>query len=118
MFDSFNFYGHMCLTFEILGESVFDFLKSNGYVGYPLEQVRHMSYQLSYAVKGHTLFQTHDNLEHLAMMNRILGDFPSHIVRRTKTNFFQPGTCRLCWDWSLPAARYASQHCRPLPQYR
>ena len=51
MFDSFNFYGHMCLTFEILGESVFDFLKSNGYVGYPLDQVRHMSYQLSYAVK-------------------------------------------------------------------
>ena len=51
MFDSFNYYGHMCLTFEILGESVFDFLKSNGYVGYPLEQVRHMSYQLSYAVK-------------------------------------------------------------------
>lgn len=51
MFDSFNYYGHMCLTFEILGESVFDFLKSNGYVGYPLEQVRHISYQLSYAVK-------------------------------------------------------------------
>jgi len=215
MFDSFNYYGHMCLTFEILGESVFDFLKSNGYVGYPLEQVRHMSYQLSYAVKflhdnhlthtdlkpenilfvstdwytefcpvskrnirrmrdtrvklidfgsatfdwehhssvvstrhyrppevilelgwaqpcdvwsigcilfelyqGHTLFQTHDNLEHLAMMNRILGDFPSHIVRRTKTSFFQPGTARLAWDWSQPAARYASQHCRPLPQYR
>ena len=68
--------------------------------------------------QGHTLFQTHDNLEHLAMMNRILGDFPSYIVRRTKTNFFQPGTCRLTWDWSAPAARYASQHCRPLPQYR
>ena len=51
-------------------------------------------------------------------MNRILGDFPSHIVRRTKTSFFQPGTARLAWDWSQPAARYASQHCRPLPQYR
>lgn len=51
MFDSFNYFGHMCLTFEILGESVFDFLKSNGYVGYPLEQVRHISYQLIYAVK-------------------------------------------------------------------
>ena len=51
MFDSFNYYGHMCLTFEILGESVFDFLKSNGYVGYPLEQVRHIAYQLSFAVK-------------------------------------------------------------------
>ena len=51
MYDSFNYFGHMCLTFEILGESVFDFLKSNGYVGYPLEQVRHISYQLTYAVK-------------------------------------------------------------------
>ena len=68
--------------------------------------------------QGHTLFQTHDNLEHLAMMNRILGDFPAHIVRRTKTSFFSPGSTRLAWDWSLPAARYASQHCRPLPQYR
>lgn len=213
MFDSFNYFGHMCLTFEILGESVFDFLKSNGYVGYPLHQVRHISYQLSYAVKflhdnqlthtdlkpenilfvgcdwftevcpatkrsirrmrdsrvklidfgsatfdwehhssvvstrhyrppevilelgwsqpcdvwstgciifelyqGHTLFQTHDNLEHLAMMGRILGDIPNHIVRRSKTSYFQGG--RLAWDWGLPAAKYAAQHCRPLPQYR
>ena len=30
MFDCFNYFGHMCLTFEILGESVFDFLKGNG----------------------------------------------------------------------------------------
>jgi len=215
MFDSFNYFGHMCLTFEILGESVFDFLKSNGYIGYPLEQVRHISYQLCFAVKflhehhlthtdlkpenilflstdwyseycpttkrtirrmkdtrvklidfgsatfdwehhssvvstrhyrppevilelgwsqpcdvwstgcilfelyqGHTLFQTHDNLEHLAMMTRILGEFPQSIVRRSKTSFFSKTTGRLCWDWSLPAARYASQHCRPLPQYR
>jgi len=214
MFDCFNYFGHMCLTFEILGESVFDFLKANSYVGYPLDQVRHISYQLSYAVKflhdhhlthtdlkpenilfvssdwsteycsstkrtlrrmrdtrvklidfgsatfdwehhssvvstrhyrppevilelgwsqpcdvwstgaivfelyqGHTLFQTHDNLEHLAMMTRILGDLPHHLVRRTKTAFFQPSG-RLAWDWSQPAARYASQHCRPLPQYR
>ena len=51
MFDSFNYYGHMCLTFEVLGESVFDFLKSNGYVPYPLDQVRHIAYQMSHAVR-------------------------------------------------------------------
>ena len=68
-------------------------------------------------LQGHTLFQTHDNLEHLAMMTRILGDFPQHLIRRTKTSFFQPHG-RLAWDWNVPAARYASQHCRPLPQYR
>ena len=68
-------------------------------------------------MQGHTLFQTHDNLEHLAMMTRILGHFPQQLIRRTKTKFFQAGG-RLAWDWGLPAARYASQHCRPLPQYR
>ena len=51
MFDSFNYFGHMCLTFEVLGESVFDFLKSNQYVPYPLSQVRHIAYQLCHAVK-------------------------------------------------------------------
>ena len=50
------------------------------------------------------------------MMSRILGDLPAHIVRKTKTSYFQAG--RLAWDWSVPAAKYASQHCRPLPQYR
>ena len=51
MFDSFNYYGHMCLTTEVLGESVFDFLKSNSYAPYPLDQVRHISYQMSHAVR-------------------------------------------------------------------
>jgi hypothetical protein len=51
------------------------------------------------------------------MMTRILGELPQHIVRRSKTSFFQ-ASGRLAWDWALPAARYASQHCRPLPQYR
>ncbi len=44
-------------------------------------------------MQGHTLFQTHDNLEHLAMMTRILGDFPQHIIRQSKTNFFQGSSC-------------------------
>ena len=51
------------------------------------------------------------------MMTRILGELPQHVVRRTKTPFFL-ASGRLSWDWSQPAARYASQHCRPLPQYR
>ena len=45
-----SYYGHVCLTFEVLGESVFDFLKSNGYVPYPPAQVAHISMQLCRAV--------------------------------------------------------------------
>lgn len=29
---------------------------------------------------GITMFQTHDNLEHLAMMERILGPIPNHMI--------------------------------------
>ncbi|KAK3030689.1 hypothetical protein RJ639_034865 [Escallonia herrerae] len=31
---------------------------------------------------GEMLFQTHENLEHLAMMERVLGPFPDHMIRR------------------------------------
>ncbi len=64
MFDAFNYHGHMCLTFEVLGESVFDFLKSNSYVPYPMEQVRHISRQLCMAVSFmHDNRVTHTDLK-------------------------------------------------------
>ncbi|KAK9273400.1 hypothetical protein L1049_018210 [Liquidambar formosana] len=31
---------------------------------------------------GEALFQTHENLEHLAMMERVLGPLPDHMIRR------------------------------------
>lgn len=34
--------------------------------------------------QGMTLFQTHDNLEHLAMMERILGPLPYRMSRKSK----------------------------------
>ncbi|GAA5884407.1 hypothetical protein JCM3774_001516 [Rhodotorula dairenensis] len=33
-------------------------------------------------VTGEALFQTHDNLEHLAMMQQVFGDMPSDLLRR------------------------------------
>lgn len=51
MVDYFDYHGHMCLAFDLLGLSVFDFLKANNYHPYPMEHVRHISYQLCYSVK-------------------------------------------------------------------
>lgn len=51
LLDSFDYYGHMCIAFDMLGLSVFDFLKDNNYIPYPIDQVRHISYQLCLAVK-------------------------------------------------------------------
>uniref|UniRef100_A0A8D8X1D8 Serine/threonine-protein kinase Doa n=1 Tax=Cacopsylla melanoneura TaxID=428564 RepID=A0A8D8X1D8_9HEMI len=212
MLDWFDYHGHMCIAFEILGLSVFDFLKENNYLPYSLDQVRHMAYQLIYAVKflhdhklthtdlkpenilfvdssydvdynkkkkrevhrvrrcdirlidfgsatfdeehhstivstrhyrapevilelgwaqpcdvwsigcivfelylGITLFQTHDNREHLAMMERILGTIPYRMARKTKTKYFYHG--KLDWDEKSTGGRYVRENCKPLHRY-
>ncbi|XP_055959107.1 probable serine/threonine-protein kinase dyrk1 isoform X1 [Patella vulgata] len=209
MFDWFDYHGHMCIVFEMLGLSVFDFLKENHYIPYSLDQVRHIAYQLCYSVNflhenqithtdlkpenvlfvnsdctsvynskkrrdektiknteirlidfgsatfdhehhstivstrhyrapevilelgwaqpcdvwsigtimfelytGFTLFQTHDNKEHLAMMERILGSIPYRLAKKSKTNFFWHG--RLDWDPTTSAGRYVRENCKPL----
>jgi dual-specificity kinase len=33
---------------------------------------------------GEALFQTHENLEHLAMMERVLGPLPMHMLKRVE----------------------------------
>ncbi|XP_012537401.1 dual specificity protein kinase CLK2 isoform X5 [Monomorium pharaonis] len=217
MLDWFNYHGHMCIAFEMLGLSVFDFLRDNSYQPYPLEHVRHIGYQLCYAVKflhdnklthtdlkpenilfvdsdydstynskklflfkrrdmrrvkrtdirlidfgsatfdhehhstivstrhyrapevilelgwsqpcdvwsigcilfelylGNTLFQTHDNREHLAMMERILGTIPHRMARKTKTKYFYHG--KLDWDDESSAGSYVRDNCKPLHRY-
>ncbi|XP_016896504.1 LOW QUALITY PROTEIN: dual specificity protein kinase CLK2 [Cynoglossus semilaevis] len=218
MYDWFDYHGHMCISFELLALSTFDFLKENNYLPYSIGQVRHMAYQICLAVKflhdnklthtdlkpenilfvnsdftmsynvekkreertvkstsvrvvdfgsatfdhehhstivstrhyrapevilelgwshpcdvwsigcilfeyylGFTLFQTHDNREHLAMMERILGPVPSRMIRKTrKQKYFYRG--RLDWDDSpsdyvLVTGKYVRENCKPLRRY-
>ncbi|XP_043113525.1 dual specificity protein kinase CLK2b [Puntigrus tetrazona] len=213
MLDWFDYHGHMCISFELLALSTFDFMKENHYLPYSISQVRHMAYQICLAVKflhdnrlthtdlkpenilfvnsdytvtfnqekkrdercvlntavrvvdfgsatfdhehhstivstrhyrapevilelgwtqscdvwsigcilfeyycGYTLFQTHDNREHLAMMERVHGPVPSRMIRKTrKQKYFYRG--HLDWDESTSAGRYVRENCRPLRRY-
>ena len=212
MLDWFDYHGHTCLVFEILGSSVFDFLKNNNFVPYPIEQVRQMAHELCYAVKfmhdnrvthtdlkpenilfhnssfdhvydssknqdfkfvrsaeirlidfgsatfdyehhstvvstrhyrapevilelgwsqpcdvwsigcilfemafGYTLFQTHENREHLAMMERILGRLPSRLSSKSHLKYFERG--HLLWSEKSTAGRYVLENCKPLRSY-
>ncbi|XP_039810193.1 serine/threonine-protein kinase AFC3-like isoform X3 [Panicum virgatum] len=48
---------------------------------------------------GEALFQTHENLEHLAMMERVLGPIPEHMIRNASSSaqkYFRRAT-RLNW---------------------
>ncbi len=65
---------------------------------------------------GFTLFQTHDNREHLAMMEKILGIIPERLSRRSRTKYFSGG--RLLWDESSSAGKYVRDNCKPLPVSR
>ncbi|XP_067217744.1 dual specificity protein kinase CLK2b isoform X3 [Chanodichthys erythropterus] len=213
MLDWFDYHGHMCISFELLALSTFDFMKENNYLPYSISQVRHMAYQICLAVKflhdnklthtdlkpenilfvksdytviynpekkrdersvnsaavklvdfgsatfdhehhstivstrhyrapevilelgwsqpcdvwsigcilfefyrGYTLYQTHDNREHLAMMERVHGPVPSRMIRKTrKQKYFYRG--RLDWDENTSAGRYVRENCKPLRRY-
>ncbi|TRY71283.1 hypothetical protein DNTS_015978 [Danionella cerebrum] len=213
MLDWFDHHGHICIVFELLGLSTFDFLKENGFLPFTLNQIRHMAdqiiravcflhrnklthtdlkpenillvdshYDLKYNSKmkrdertlkrvdvkvvdfgnatydhehhtsvvstrhyrapevilelgwnqacdvwslgciliefylGLTLFQTHDSKEHLAMMERVLGPIPSHLLQKTRKRRYVHHD-KLDWDEYSSAGRYVRKHCKPLKQY-
>ncbi|KAM6289414.1 dual specificity protein kinase CLK1-like [Aegotheles albertisi] len=50
MLDWFRYHGHVCIVFELLGLSTYDFIKENGFLPFPLNHIRHMGYQICKAV--------------------------------------------------------------------
>nr|XP_020473199.1 dual specificity protein kinase CLK2-like isoform X2 [Monopterus albus] len=210
MLDWFDYYGHVCICFELLSLSTFDFLKANNFLPYPISQIRHMAHQICHAVsflhdnklthtdlkpenilfvnsdysltyntdkkcnerrikdttvrlvdfgsatfnhehhsaiistrhyrapevilelgwshpcdvwsigcilfeyyKGFTLFQTHDNKQHLAMMERIQGPVPQRMIQNSrKQKYFHCG--RLDWNECSKAGRHVKAKCKPL----
>lgn len=73
MYDWFDYHGHMCISFELLALSTFDFLKENNYLPYSIGQVRHMAYQICLAVKCKLTFFIY-NLLHLILVQSKLYD--------------------------------------------
>jgi len=213
MYDYFDYHGHMCIAFELLGKSVFDFLKDNNYYPYPLEHVRQISYELCLSVSflhayrlthtdlkpenilfynsdyykeflpdqdrqqsrkvrvlkdpeirlidfgsttfdhehhstivqtrhyrapevvmelgwnqscdvwsvgciifelamGFMMFDTHSSIEHLAMMERILGPLPTKMCEKSKLKYFSKG--KLKWDEESSSGRHVRKKCKLL----
>lgn len=44
--DCFDYRGHICIVMDLLGQSVFDFLKGNGFVPFPNSQIQNFARQL------------------------------------------------------------------------
>lgn len=55
---------NMCLVFEPLGKSLYDFIKDNGYKGFEISQVREIAIQALNAIEFlHSLKLTHTDLK-------------------------------------------------------
>ncbi|ELK29476.1 Dual specificity protein kinase CLK3 [Myotis davidii] len=66
--------------------------------------------------QGFPLFQTHEDPEHLLMMEKILGPIPSHMIHRTrKQKYFYKGA--LVWDEHSSDGRYVMENYKPLKSY-
>lgn len=50
MLDWFDHHGHICIVFELLGLSTYDFLKENDYMPFTVDQIRYMANQIFRAV--------------------------------------------------------------------
>ncbi|XP_075062060.1 dual specificity protein kinase CLK3-like [Mixophyes fleayi] len=213
MQDYFEHHEHVCIVFDLLGKSTYDFQKENHFLPYTLGNIRNMAFQLCHSLNflkennlthtdmkpenivfvnsdfetsynedkkceektiknssirlidfgsatfdhqyhstivatrhyrppevilelgwshpcdiwslgcilfeyytGSPLFMTHDDREHLVMMENILGPLPRCMVYKTKKQkYFQNGS--IIWDETTPDGRYVSKNCRPLRSY-
>ncbi|KAJ5725054.1 uncharacterized protein N7483_006411 [Penicillium malachiteum] len=62
--DCFDFRNHICIVTDLLGQSVFDFLKGNGFVPFPSSQIQHFARQLFTSVAFlHDLNLIHTDLK-------------------------------------------------------
>lgn len=62
--DCFDYRGHICIVMDLLGQSVFDFLKSNNFVPFPNSQIQNFARQLFTSVAFlHDLNLIHTDLK-------------------------------------------------------
>ncbi|NWU90050.1 CLK1 kinase, partial [Upupa epops] len=50
MLDWFECHGYICIVFELLGLSIYDFIKENGFLPLRLDHIRHMAYRICKSV--------------------------------------------------------------------
>ena len=64
---------------------------------------------------GFMMFDTHSSLEHLAMMERILGPLPSKMAEKSKLKYFSKGSLK--WDEDSSNGRHVRKKVKPLQRY-
>jgi serine/threonine protein kinase len=88
--DDFEYKGHICMVFDMLGTSLFDFMKQNSFRPFPVEEVQHFAVQLVVAIEYmHSRRLTHTDLK----PENIMIDNPRTLKVRPLTFVFALRSC-------------------------
>ncbi|NIG57998.1 dual specificity protein kinase CLK4 [Pontoporia blainvillei] len=60
MLEWFDHHGHVCIVFELLGLSTYDFIKENSFLPFQIDHIRQMAYQICQSIN----FLHHNKLTH------------------------------------------------------
>ncbi|XP_053925937.1 dual specificity protein kinase CLK1-like [Cuculus canorus] len=64
MLECFEYHGHICIVFELLGLSTYDVMRDNDFLPFSLHDIRHMAYQICTSVNFlHMNELTHTDLK-------------------------------------------------------
>jgi serine/threonine protein kinase len=88
LYSQFKYNNHVCLVFEPLGMSVYDFIKRNDYTGFKLNDVKNMSKQLISAMEflhSMNLIHTDLKLENILFIN----DSSDKIINNDGKEYYQ-----------------------------
>lgn len=50
MLEWFDHHGHVCIVFELLGLSTYDFIKENSFLPFQIDHIRQMAYQICQSI--------------------------------------------------------------------
>lgn len=101
--DCFDWRNHICIVTDLLGMSVFDFLKAGGFVGFPMSHIQSFARQLFRSIAYlHDLQLIHTDLkpENVLLVNSSYSNLP--------TNKRGVQTRRVLWDTDIRLIDFGS----------
>ncbi|KAK9148907.1 hypothetical protein Scep_007664 [Stephania cephalantha] len=98
MLNWFDYRNHICIVFEKLGPSLFDFLRRNNYYPFPVDLVREFGRQLLESVACVWIILLHPTSYHMHDLHLIHTDLkPENVLLISSENVKLPGK-RNSWD--------------------
>uniref|UniRef100_A0A8C8ZDE0 dual-specificity kinase n=1 Tax=Prolemur simus TaxID=1328070 RepID=A0A8C8ZDE0_PROSS len=106
MLEWFDHHGHVCIVFELLGLSTYDFIKENSFLPFQIDHIRQMAYQICQSIN----FLHHNKLTHTDLK-------PENILFVKSDYVVKYNSKMVNWDEHSSAGRYVRRRCKPLKEF-